>query len=223
MSAEKPESLQAPSNETLAFCEILNDRATVAECRYFTEIWSALKSGSGGIVFPERMLRGERRTVSLVVSRGAPATTEALLGERPSESFQLKVARRMAAELKGEGFEVDPAGLQLRDLNIGEGARWDWQVTAVKSPRHNLTLSAYAVVLSPDGSRNDSLIRSLKRDIPVDVGWRQKYADFVVGVVGLSDLTKTLVAALGALLAALVLFRSQVIEFARSMLGKSSN
>ncbi len=205
----------ASAQDELIDCPVLGDAATPAECRHFTAIYRNARQGVGGVDFPREMTRGETRTVSFVVSRAGPGggpTPTDLLGSAPTEEFKLKVARRMAALLQGDGFKITPDGLQTRNLGIGDGARWDWQVTALKAPRHALTLSAFIVAKGPDGAQSETLLQSKSKTIPVAVTWMQWFEDFVAGVVALSGLTKTLIAALAAVVAALIAFRKQLAE-----------
>jgi hypothetical protein len=202
-------------------CPVLHDMTTAAECRYFTALYRNARSGAGGIDFPKEMTRGETRTISFAISAAAPgdggSVTE-LLGTAPTQQFKLKVGRRMAALLQGDGFVIKPAGLQHRDLGIGDGARWDWQVTAQKALHHRLTLSAFIVAKAPGAGQAETLLQSKKLDITVRVTRMQKYQDFVDDAVSVSNSTKLLIAALAAVLTALIALRKQVAELVRGFL-----
>jgi hypothetical protein len=213
--------VNSSNNESeIIFCQRLSDQSTRRECDLYNQIWSNLSPGAGGIKFPDEMVRGETRRVSFVISRSKDVSTDILLGEKADKEFELKVARRMAAQLQGEGFAIDPSMLVYRDLHIGQGARWDWSITAMKGSRHSLTLSAYVVVNSPDGKGNETLLKSYSQDIPVSVTWLLWYEDWVENVRSFSTTTKALFVALGALLVALSLFRKQVIAFFKEILNK---
>ncbi|HEU5286564.1 MAG TPA: hypothetical protein VFU20_08685 [Sphingomicrobium sp.] len=221
--AEGPPAPEAAAEPQNTYCERLNDFATPAECAYFDTIWQKLATGTAGVRFPSDLTRGESGVVSLVIAlggSGAGPSAEDLLGQRPDDEFKLKVARRMAAQLQGVGFEIDPGGLQHRDFHMGQGVRWDWRVTAVKARRHALTLSTYVVVRGPDGTQSETLLRSVERDLPVRVTLTQRFSDMVDWVVGISTLTKTLFGALGVILVALIAFRQRLGELKAAFVGK---
>ncbi len=160
-------------------CDVLNDRTTAAQCDYFKEIRAKLATGEAALDIPDPIVRGETATVSFVVTRD-PASSPVgdLLGSAPDDQFKLKVGRWMAAQLRGDGFEIEPADLQLRDLFTGDGARWDWQVTPKRAPHYRLILSAYVVVGAADGTKKETLLKSIEREVPVQVTLGQRFDDF---------------------------------------------
>lgn len=114
----------------------------------------------------------------LGVARPSTSTLLAeILDKKPEQVFKTRLGRFMAAELKGEGFVVEPRGKQKKDLFVSDTARWDWTVTPVRASRHKLTVSAYVVIKSPDGSDNENLIRTFHHDVVVHVPIGAKVAD----------------------------------------------
>lgn len=210
---------RASRAETI-FCPILQDRAIRSDCDYFDQIWANLRTGTGAFDAPEEMTRGETRTVSFAVARNQSTSPAEVLGSAPDEQFKLKVARRMAALLQGEGFAIEPRAIQYQDLFIGDGARWEWQVTALKARRHRLSLSAYVVVASPDGKQKENLLKTVTRDISVTVTWAQRYQDVVDDITSASNTTKGLFASLTALLIALIAFQERIRTFFRNLFGR---
>ena len=206
---------KAAPPEQAAFCEVVGETMTPSQCRAFEEAWATLKQGVGAISKPERMRRGETATVALVLGRGSDTRGTGgdrlrdLLGREPDETFKTRVGRRMAAQLSGNGFKIEPAGLVTKDLFLGEGQIWEWKVTALKGPRHALRLSAYAVIPSPDGLK-ENLLRTVQLSIPVELTWQQRLEDATESLSVLEKLLlglAALVAAGAGLWAALKKFR----------------
>ncbi|QNP45636.1 hypothetical protein H9L14_14090 [Sphingomonas sediminicola] len=182
-----------------------------ADCSRASEISASLESGSGAVDHPESMLRGETATVSFVVSSDPEiAPVSELLGSKPKKEVQLKIGRRMAARLTGDGFKIEPEDLVARDLYVGPAARWEWQVTALNAPSHRLMLSAYVIIETPNGNK-DMLLRTLQLPLAVRVTWGQRFDDFMDStehrlkratawvqlVIGLIAMLGTLATALG--------------------------
>lgn len=162
----------------IVYCDVLRDEATGAQCDYYTKIWSKLEVGSGGVEFPPSIVRDETATISFAITRDpTDAPLDDVLGSAPDRRVTLKIGRFMAAQLQGDGFRIDPAGLQQRDLFVGNATRWDWRVTPVKARNHRLLLSAYVVVEAADGSRKESLLKTLELPLAVDVTWGQRLGD----------------------------------------------
>ena len=174
-----------PPPAPLVACAVIQDMVPQEECDYYAQIKASLQTGEGAISAPSEMVRGEQTTVSFAVSRYPDRTSaEDVLGSAPgedtsAEEFDLKVGRKMAALLQGEGFEIDPEGLVQKDLFFGDAARWEWKVTPVRAPRHRLTLTAYVVVSTPDGSNKENLLRTVTRDIRVTVPMGAQVQDFM--------------------------------------------
>jgi hypothetical protein len=177
----------------------------VARCEEIERAWNNLEQGRGAIAYPNAMERDETATVTLVLGRPGDAssaidsTIKDLLGAEPDQKFKVRVARRMAARLQGDGFNIEPEGLIVKDLYLGEGQSWDWKVTAQKNPRYLLRLSTYAVVVSPNGFK-ENLLKTVQIDVPVRVTWQQKLGD----ITGNLSIVQALVAGLAALLTALL-------------------
>ena len=198
------EDLPRKNPKEIIFCDVLGDRSSREECAYFREILSRLEVGDGGLLLPPEIVRGETATVSFVVTRdpkSAPA--QVLLGRQATEVFELKVGRRMAALLQGDGFKIEPGGLQHRDLFVGKGARFDWRVTPQKALGYRLILSAYVVIPASDGSKKESLLKTIERDVPVTVTWGQWADDWLTDTITWLKKGTNGLKALGLLLLAL--------------------
>ena len=168
--------------DEVIYCELLRDRSTRAQCDYLQLVWSKLEVGTGGVDVPDSIVRGESGTVSFAISRSADLSStkmEDVLGAKADQQVRLKIGRRMAAQLQGDGFTIAPTGLQQRDLFVGDAARWDWQVTPDKARRYRLLLSAYVVVQAADGSSKESLLKTLELPLSVKVTWGQRIGDLM--------------------------------------------
>ena len=201
-------ALPAPSEDPneLIHCPRMLQEMKRSECAYYDRVWSNLRQGSGGIVHPERMTRGETATIRFgVTADPKELATSDVLGEDPNQSVALKVGSSMEAQLTGEGFEIKPPGLQKQGLDLTSGAVWEWQVTALKAPRHKLMIQIYVRVRGPDGERS-RLLRSARIPIEVVVTRGQSAADLIdssqAWLVRGTNWLKALAAFLGALLAA---------------------
>jgi len=208
------------------YCDVLNDRTTPAQCDYFKEIRAKLATGEAALDIPDPIVRGETATVSFVVSRDPTSTPVGeLLGSAPDDQFKLKVGRWMAAQLKGDGFEIEPADLQARDLFVGDGARWDWQVTPKRALKYRLILSAYVVVGAADGSKKETLLKSVERVVPVQVTWGQWFDDFFTDTTPLLEKALTWWNALKALVLGLGLgaiwkYRKKIGAFFKRLVAR---
>lgn len=162
------------------YCDLIRDRTTRSDCDRVTEFVTRLDVGSGAVGHPRTMIRGETANIGFVVSSDTrPASVSDLLGTKPEAEVALKIGRIMAAQLQGDGFKIEPVGLQKRDLFAADGARWDWKVTALKAPRHRLSLSAYVVLPSQDGAEKENILKTLELPLSVTVTWGQWFDDFV--------------------------------------------
>jgi hypothetical protein len=164
------------------FCNIIQDRIPAAECDYYQEVWNRLGSGQAAFDVPQVMRRGVTAQVSFALVRAeqgsdASAAAASLLDSAPERSATIRVGRRMAVNLSGEGFRIEPQGLQERDLGPGGQARWDWRVTPEVRGHKTLTISAYVVVQPPNGPRTENLIRTLSQEVDVDVSASDRAKD----------------------------------------------
>jgi len=194
------------------FCDILRDRATRADCDYYHEILAKLEVGAGGVDMPATIDRGDTATISFAISANPDqAPVAEMLGAKPKENVTLKIGRKMAVELQGDGFKIEPVGLQQRDLFIGQGARWDWRVTALKASHYRLLLSAYVVVPGPNDSNKPNLLKTLELTLPVHVTWSDWFDDLLTNSTAWltkgTNWIKALTAFLLALLALFAIFR----------------
>jgi len=193
-----------------AFCDVVGDRVSSADCAYFRELSQRLESGSAALNAPSTMTRGEAVTVSFALARPASADRPAaetnaanVLGAAPTMTGVVPVGRRMAVRLTGDGFSVTPPDLVEQDLGISGTARWEWRVTPEVEGPHRLVLSAYVVANSPSGGRQQSLIRTMAQDIQVAVSPN----DRATGIFGrimewLSNIKNLLIALAGVIGAA---------------------
>jgi hypothetical protein len=167
-----------PDRET--YCPLLRDRVRDAVCNYYQEIWNNLEMGEAALAAPSEMTRGEAYRVSFVLMReSAHLKLDELLASTPDRTVTTRIGRRMAVELTGEGFTVEPKGIIKKDLFVGDGARWDWTVTPVRGPKHELTVSAYVVIESPDNSESENLIKTVSQTIDIDVPATARLGDLM--------------------------------------------
>jgi hypothetical protein len=183
-----------------AYCDILQDEASVADCAYYRDVLAHLKQGKAGLHAPPSMRVGETAQVSLALTRDEKSTSvETALGAAPTQRFALGVGRRMAAELTAVGFAIQPPARVEKDLGIGDAARWDWTVTAQPGARHELKATVYVIVRKPGVEPVERLVTTAVQPVKVTVpfvqrseGWMDAASDW------LGHLNK-LQAALGAL------------------------
>lgn len=187
----------------IIYCGVIQDRVPRSECDYYEEIRENLAEGEAAIIAPDKMVRGEKTRVSFAITRDPRATPlkDVLPGE-PSEKFKAKVARRMAAQLEGQGFTVEPSGIVHKDLFLGDAMRWDWVVTPLRARSHRLTLSAYVAVKTPEGDK-ENLIRTVSRDVIVEVPVGTRVGDAMDDSVDWMGRGQNWLKALGGLIAAL--------------------
>ncbi len=168
---------RADPNEVI-YCEVLQDQTTRAQCDYYQEIWDKLEVGAGGVVIPDSLVRGDTATISFAITRDPnDAPLPELLGQQPDQEVKLRIGQLMAAELQGDGFKIEPGGLQQRDLFVGNSTRWDWKVTPLKARTYQLMLSAYVVVRAADEAQKESLLKTLDLPLSVTVTWGQRLGD----------------------------------------------
>lgn len=195
-------------------------------CNEARTIAANAKQGLGAVEYPSTITRGETRMVSFTVRKPAAGETLPTNGTSPPASnqpFTLKVTGRMAAWLRGDGFKIEPDKIQYRDVGISDAARWDWNVTALKSPHHHLVLTAYMVVEGPNGTDTDSaIVPSKEFDIPVKTTLEQRASDISDNAVSLSNSAKAIIAAVTALIVALIAFRSKIGELITSFRNKGA-
>lgn len=169
-----------PAPDEPIFCAAIHDQTTRADCARIGMIRDNLAVGSSGVRYPPEITRGDTVTISFAVTNDPQATpTETMLGAKPVQEATLKVGRRMAAQLSGEGFKIEPEGLQQRDLYIAQGATWDWKVTALKAPTHQLKISAYVVIPDKDGALKENLLKTLDLPLQVKVTTGQRIGDWM--------------------------------------------
>ena len=193
--------------DEVIYCKVLRDRITRAQCDHYTEIWSMLEVGAGGVEFPDTMVRGETETVSFALTAEQEDSEAALkdaLGGAPDQTVRLKVGRKMAAQLHGVGFRIEPEGLQQQDLFLSDSTRWEWRVTPLRASRYRLLLSAYVVVPAADGSEKESFLKTLELPLSVEVTWGHKFGDFLDDSQAWLERGTNWLAALAGFLAALV-------------------
>ena len=152
------------------YCDLIQDNIPAAECEHYRQVWARLETGEGALDAPPAMTRGVAQIVSFALTRAsAPVRAGEMLDSAPEKTAAVRVGRRMAARLEGEGFTIDPAGLVERDLFAGGAGRWDWTVTPTRGGPQRLRLGVYVIVRSPDGASRENLIRTLSHDIDVAV------------------------------------------------------
>jgi hypothetical protein len=149
-------SFQRPpaSIDETVFCAIVEERLPPDECAAL----AAVSRGTGAYKTPERMERGESRSIVLAISREADssAPAEAIADAAGREaSFKPVVGRYIEATLLADpGLKVTPdaATPELQDLGASPAALWRWTITAEATGDHQLTLRTRVMKKQPDGS-----------------------------------------------------------------------
>ena len=165
------------------YCDILRDRATVAECDYYQEIMDKLQTGEGGvrILPPGPVRRGDTATLRFGITadpKNVPVTV--VLSGKPSQIVTLKIGRRMAMQLRGDGFKIDHTEIRTLDLFVGKQAFWEWQITPVRASRYDLLLSAYVIVPAADGTGKPTLLNTTDVPVEVQVTWSDRVNDVLM-------------------------------------------
>jgi hypothetical protein len=185
----------------LVYCARVQDRISAADCAYYEEVWGRMERGQAAIDVPPQMVRGTPVRVSFAVNRAeAEVSANEMLDSSPEQTAQIRVGRRMAVQLQGEGFTVEPQGLVERDLGPGGAERWDWTVTPQRRGRLTLTFSAYVVMRPGGAERSQSLIRTLAREVDVTVSPADVTKDAITESKGWFELTTGWLVALTALI-----------------------
>lgn len=199
------EPVGMPDPSDLMPCAVVQDVVSIRDCQYYTMAWNTLATGDAAFEIDEEMTRDQEYPVSFVIKgENSASDFEELLGERPEQTFRIKVGGAMAAELSGTGFKIDPTERVSKALGPGSSQKWNWKVIPVRNTKHELILEAYIIVRPPDGEGRETLIRTFKRDVAVQVTNGQRLSDIVSDTQGwLADGTN-LMKALGAFLTAAI-------------------
>lgn len=182
-----PETNAMARSDGSEYCEVIQDRVSASECAYYREAWGRLETGRGALDLPdEGLVLNQQAMVSFALARpqspgrpGSVGDPAEILDTAPEKAGNVRVGRRMAVRLSGEGFTIDPPGLVEKDLSAGGAARWDWRVTPTRGGRGRLTVSAYVIVQPPGGPRGESLIRTLSQPVEVAVTREQRARNVV--------------------------------------------
>lgn len=137
------------------YCRPLDENMSAEECRRLTEPDPGLRKAAGAFSAPHSMYRGERRQVLFAVAAGAdparPRSSVTIAGNQTVLIAPAAFRRFASARLTGEGFEISPTDEVRKDAGTGDELRWEWNVTALRGPRHTLTLEAKNWRLGPGG------------------------------------------------------------------------
>jgi hypothetical protein len=113
----------------------------------------------------------ETATFELVLRPDAtPAEVETEISSPgPTEQAEVRTTCATTAELTGHGFDVLPQTEETQFVCAGQGARWQWQVTALERGAQALTLTLSAQI----ANNPPVTVRVFSADIEVQVGlWR---------------------------------------------------
>lgn len=164
------------------YCPRSRQHVTRAECGRVTEIWDNLEKGKGAIDAPPQMVRDEAATVSFAVAGETSGTTveEVLDVETVNGSVEeVKIGGVMAAELTGRGFKIEPSGKQRKAIGPAGSMLWEWQVTPLKDHGPGLRVQAFVVVPGPNGTGQEILLKTYRKDVSVKVTTGQRAADWM--------------------------------------------
>lgn len=198
-----------PAADGRQYCDVIADYATQADCAYYRDISARLESGSAALTAPPQMTRGVPATVEFAIARppspdrpAAVTDAEELLTAEPTLTKAIPVGRRMAVQLEGDGFAIEPEGLREADLGLTGAARWQWAVTPTVGGSRRLVLSAYVIVQAPDGTRGQNLIRTMHQDVEVAVAASEQADSIFAAVVKWLGNLKNLLGLLAAVVLA---------------------
>lgn len=205
-SVETGAPATAAADDPVEYCAALQEPAPASLCRLYAELPNKLERGVAAFTPPASMRRGDTVQVEFAIAQGSDMAeaTDLVVGHgAPVQQFRPKIGRYMAAELRGEGFEIDPAGPQEQDLFLSGAARWIWQVKAVRAPRHVLSLSAWVKAKAPDGQLKPVWFRTVHRQVAVPVRTPDRISDFLDDSLAWIGRLEIWVKALAALVMAL--------------------
>ncbi len=178
-------AVEPPDPNEVIHCRRVMRDISRAECDLYEQAWNNLAEGSGAIAAPESMIRGDSAKISFAIAAtdegaaegGEPTATE-LQGENATQTVTVRIGARMGAQLTGEGFAIKPPEVVERELSVTRGARWEWEITALKAPRHRLLLHVFVRVRDPDGEKS-RLLRSQPIPVEVKVTTSQTIGDYM--------------------------------------------
>ena len=142
---------------------------------------------AGNVAFntPDRMLLGESRTITALVSPAFEANRlgeelKRRVGSRAAIQVEaIRVAPVMEATLEGEpAFAVHALTPQQQAVGAATPTEWKWTVTAKQDGVHPLHLGI-VVILNVEGERTPRSLPVLDRDIVVDVTASQRITGFL--------------------------------------------
>lgn len=178
-----PENIAAAKAASeVIYCKRSRQHATRGECNRITEIWDNLETGKAAIDAPPEMVRDEAATVSFAVAGETSGTTveEVLDVETLNGSVgEVKIGGVMAAELTGRGFKIEPSGRVRKEIGPAGSMLWEWQVTPLKNHGPGLRVQAFVIVPGPNGTRQEILLQTYKKDVRVKVTTGQRAADWM--------------------------------------------
>lgn len=224
MPQPAPQPVTEPATRPAAarvYCPLLEEDVPPIVCERAT----AVDRGVAGIRARPDMLLDEVQVVRLVVSRAgnAPAVADELGGEGAVlRQFGLATGRHMEAQLTADGgLRITPAGWVRRDLGAGDLEDWEWQVKAVAQGRHQVLLRTRVMKEQEDGSfiprpgRESepqyvevriTRAQAIDEQLGLFTRWTKALAAPAESLTNLLTLLGTLVAAAGALWAAIRAF-----------------
>ena len=149
-------------------------------------ILADMKVASAAFNVPTPMLRGQERTVKLLVSlkAGVEELKKRLAMPGPAEGATIKVTDFLEAELTGTMFEIRPGGPQPQALSGSTDSEWRWQVNPKEGGTLPLHLTIHALVVI-DGLERRRLMKIFDEEVEVEVGAWDTVKDFFKTVPGI--------------------------------------
>ena len=185
MSFDDPTPVDAAAAKAaaeVAYCARSRQHVTRAECKRLNEIWDNLETGKGAIEAPSEMVRDETSTVSFAIAgESSGMAVEDVLG---NEAFSgtteaVKIGGLMSARLTGQGFRIEPAGAVRKEIGPAGTMLWEWQVTPLKDHGDRLRVQAFVIVPGPNGTQQESHLKTFSKDVKVTVTSGQRVADWM--------------------------------------------
>lgn len=166
------------------WCEVLQDEATPDECDRYGAAVEHLRKGAAALNPPKSMEEGETRQVHFAISRGSTSPLGMVPGPiEQKRALQIKVGRRMAAELQGDGIFVKPLSSTVQDLGAAETATWTWEIKALPAKQHSLQLTTYVEIPDESGTLERAWAKTDSYDVTVDVGWSEHLSRTLSGAI----------------------------------------
>ena len=141
--------------------------------------------------------------------RPRPQTPEDIVGELPGKvvSYSPVVGRFMRATLTGAGFTIKPLSPPSQEVFRDSQTVWQWEVTALKSDPHILTLTTVVEGVTQDGTHYPLRSTTRSQSVKIKRTAGQKVWDTIDIIPDRLKAITAVIVALTALATAIIGFR----------------